>query len=200
MNSSWSALTVFRSSASCGTTRMRMANITVLVGTRCSMTPSATSPSSSARRRHGRPLSAGRARADIEKVVGIGVRDFDGPVAVGKVRRGEDDRLVLKLEQRAAVDGVVVGRIGHDVVGRRQRLHVADLIDRRGRRELLGFLKRGRVQTHLSLALEHCERKRVDVILDANRVIPFLLGPGVGLANLPAEGDAGAAWAILSWP
>ena len=33
-------------------------------------------------------FSAGRSRADVEEVVGIGVRDFDGPVAIGNVGRG----------------------------------------------------------------------------------------------------------------
>ena len=129
-------------------------------------------------------LSAGRAGADVEEIVGIGVRDFDGPVAVGNVGRGEDDRLVLELEQRAAVNGVVVRGVGHDVVGGRQRLHVADLVDRRGQREFLGLLQRRRVQPHLSLALKHRERKREHVVLDADGIIPFLRGLGVGLPNL----------------
>ena len=37
-------------------------------------------------------FAAGGARADVEQVVGVGVGDLDGPVAVGDVGRGEDDR------------------------------------------------------------------------------------------------------------
>ena len=55
-------------------------------------------------------LTAGRAGPDVEEVVGVNVGDFDRPVAVGNIGRGEDDRFVLELEQRAAVNGVVVGR------------------------------------------------------------------------------------------
>ena len=72
-------------------------------------------------------FAAGRARADVEQIVGVGVGDFNRPVAVENVGRGENDRAVLKLEQRAAVDRVVIRRVGHDVVSGRERLHVADL-------------------------------------------------------------------------
>ena len=129
-------------------------------------------------------FAAGRAGADVEQIVRVGVGDLDGPVAVrmsGAVRMigpsGE-------FEKRAAVDRVVIRRVRHDVVGGRERLHVADLIDWRGRRDLLGLFQGDGVQPDFSLALHDRERQGEDVVLNADGIIPLLFGLRVLLANL----------------
>ena len=54
-------------------------------------------------------FAAGGAGADVEQVVGVGVGDLDGPVAVSDVGCSEDDRTAGKLEKGTAVDRVVIG-------------------------------------------------------------------------------------------
>jgi hypothetical protein len=53
-------------------------------------------------------LAAGRSCADIEKVVDVAVGDLKRPIAVRDIRRGQGDRLILELDDRTAVYGIVV--------------------------------------------------------------------------------------------
>jgi hypothetical protein len=133
-------------------------------------------------------FAAGRAGSNVENVVGVDVGDLNRPVTVEDVRRGENDRLVGKFEQRAAVNRVVVGRIGQDVVGGGERLHVADLVWRRGGRDLLRLFEHRRIEADLALAFEDEQRETEDVVLHANGIGPFALGLGVGAPDFVAGG------------
>ena len=95
---------------------------------------------------------------------------------------------VTQFEQRTAVDGVVVGRVGHDVVGGGEGLHVADLVDRRGGCELLGLLQRGGVEPQGAFPLEDRQRKTEHIVLDSDRIRPLLFGLGVDRTGVGGVG------------
>lgn len=103
-------------------------------------------------------LALGGAGADVEEIVGVRIGHLDRPIPIRNVGGRQDHRLVLELQQRAAVHSVVVGCVGHDVIGRREILHVADLVERGRRRIALGLLQRGRVESQTAFPLVDGQR------------------------------------------
>ena len=123
-------------------------------------------------------------RADVKDVVGVAIGNFDRPVAIENIGSGEDHGLVAELQKGSAVDGVVVWRVGHHVIGGRKGLHMADLVDGSRGSELAGLFKSHRILAKLALPLKDDKRQAEDVVLHSDGIEPLLLGLRVAFADV----------------
>ena len=111
----------------------------------------------------------------------------DGPLAVGRLERAVEDRQVLWLEVRRALDGLVLGQVGEDLVDLFGA--VAELAQR-GRDGLVDDLEE-------ALADELLVLDERDVRLDPGRIAIHHEGDRAGRGE---DGDLGVAVAVLASP